>query len=335
MLIFSKSMIKSIKTTTPTRICDLGGWTDTWFSPKGILLNIAVEPGVDVCVTEVQSDNEKIHVQLKNFNTDYVFNLSQNKHPLIDEVIRHFHPYTIKNFSIKIESIIPPGASMGTSASVMIGLINALNEISETPFYGDIPLLAHTIESERLKKQTGIQDHIIAYYGGIQFIEIESYPAYKTSSVSISIKTKEFLQTQLVTIYIGAPHNSSTIHQMVIQKMEHNEKFNSQFLSQLRLCARKGFESLLADDLIGFGETMIENTNIQRKMHPKLVSETCESLIQSLGKLSLGWKVNGAGGDGGSISFLVKAGYLNEFIKLFNENKQNTPAIILFQHILS
>ena len=32
----------------PIRICDLGGWTDTWFAEHGKVFNIGVHPGVEV-----------------------------------------------------------------------------------------------------------------------------------------------------------------------------------------------------------------------------------------------------------------------------------------------
>jgi D-glycero-alpha-D-manno-heptose-7-phosphate kinase len=35
---------------TAQSICDLGGWTDTWFAGSGKVLNIAVFPYVEVLV---------------------------------------------------------------------------------------------------------------------------------------------------------------------------------------------------------------------------------------------------------------------------------------------
>jgi len=39
-----------IEASVPVRICDNGGWTDTWFGGPGRVLNIAVTPGVDVSI---------------------------------------------------------------------------------------------------------------------------------------------------------------------------------------------------------------------------------------------------------------------------------------------
>ncbi|MDT5269056.1 MAG: D-glycero-alpha-D-manno-heptose-7-phosphate kinase [Acidobacteriota bacterium] len=37
-----------INSTAPIRICDNGGWTDTWFARHGKVFNIAVRPHVEV-----------------------------------------------------------------------------------------------------------------------------------------------------------------------------------------------------------------------------------------------------------------------------------------------
>jgi D-glycero-alpha-D-manno-heptose-7-phosphate kinase len=50
---------------------------------------------------------------------------------------------------------------------------------------------------------------------------------------------------------------------------------------------------------------MIANTDAQTDLHPDLVSPTHQAVIDvAKGFDALGWKVNGAGGDGGSVAVL-------------------------------
>ena len=51
---------------------------------------------------------------------------------------------------------------------------------------------------------------------------------------------------------------------------------------------------------------MIENTEAQARLHPDLVSSEAHQVIE-LAHGALGCKVNGAGGDGGSLTLLVGA----------------------------
>ena len=38
--------LTTIRASAPTRICDMGGWTDTWFAEHGTVFSIAIEPRV-------------------------------------------------------------------------------------------------------------------------------------------------------------------------------------------------------------------------------------------------------------------------------------------------
>ena len=50
---------------------------------------------------------------------------------------------------------------------------------------------------------------------------------------------------------------------------------------------------------------MIENTEMQANLHPALISEDHQMVIDIARKQgAVGWKVNGAGGEGGSVTIL-------------------------------
>jgi D-glycero-alpha-D-manno-heptose-7-phosphate kinase len=54
-----------------------------------------------------------------------------------------------------------------------------------------------------------------------------------------------------------------------------------------------------------FGRVMNSNADVQRALHPDLVCEKAEEIIE-IGRTfgAIGSKVNGAGGDGGSVTLL-------------------------------
>ena len=76
----------------------------------------------------------------------------------------------------------------------------------------------------------------------------------------------------------------------------------------MRKAAYDGKNALLNGDLDAFGHCMIANTDAQAGLHPALVSDDAKTVIdlaQNHG--AVGWKVNGAGGEGGSLSILFGA----------------------------
>jgi D-glycero-alpha-D-manno-heptose-7-phosphate kinase len=64
-------------------------------------------------------------------------------------------------------------------------------------------------------------------------------------------------------------------------------------------------DAVLGGDLEGLGRAMSRNTDAQARLHGELVSARAQAVIDlgaSLG--ASGWKLNGAGGEGGSVSIL-------------------------------
>ena len=75
--------------------------------------------------------------------------------------------------------------------------------------------------------------------------------------------------------------------------------------SRLRDAATAARDAVLAQDLGAFGRAMSDNTEAQRSLHPGLVGVDADRVIElAVAHGALGWKVNGAGGDGGSVTIL-------------------------------
>ncbi|MCH8473609.1 MAG: hypothetical protein LAT55_00090 [Opitutales bacterium] len=301
----------------PVRICDLGGWTDTWFAQSGCILNIAVYPCVEVSVKvrkRVENDSHFI-IRAENYGETLHFPRTAKagqdeemfgKYALLRVACEAFSLPEALCFEVSIFSEAPAGASIGTSASVSVAILGALDLFAQSqasPY--QIAQKAHHLESEVLGWQSGVQDQFAAVHGGISFIEVIRYPDAKISPVEISPSLFNELESRLLLVYLGKPHCSSEVHNRVIAKMQSNPGYRKH-LQALAACADKGREALLKGDLEAFGRTMIDNTEIQQSMDADLVGTQARKLI-SLAKDfgACGYKVNGAGGDGGSITLLL------------------------------
>jgi D-glycero-alpha-D-manno-heptose-7-phosphate kinase len=107
-----------------------------------------------------------------------------------------------------------------------------------------------------------------------------------------------------VLIYLGPSHDSSRVHEMVIHGLESAGPDSPQ-LSDLRSTARKSRDAVYCGDFAALGRAMKENTEAQGRLHPALVNEDAQRIIEIAREHgALGWKVNGAGGEGGSLTLL-------------------------------
>jgi D-glycero-alpha-D-manno-heptose-7-phosphate kinase len=310
----SPAPLKIINSVAPIRICDNGGWTDTWFAGHGAIFNIGVSPYAEVQIAVLDADQvqERILINAENYGDRYSFDpkpqVSSEKrvrHPLLEATIEYMQVPKHLAFEATIYSEAPAGASTGTSAAVTVALIGALDALTPGRFTPhEVALAAQRVETELLNQQCGIQDQLCSAYGGINYIEMHHYPQASVSPIHVTNETWWELERRLVLVYLGKSHSSSAVHEMVIQALEEAGPEGPQ-LENLRRTASLSRDALYAGDLEALGGAMIENNQAQQELHPALISQDAENIIQIAREHSaLGWKVNGAGGEGGSLTLL-------------------------------
>ncbi|MFB3893899.1 MAG: GHMP kinase [Phycisphaerae bacterium] len=303
-------LLRIVNSAAPIRICDNGGWTDTWFARHGKVFNIAVYPYAEVQMRVFRSTGRRarITINAENFGQRYSIaepNGYYDKHPLLEAAIDYMSIPSNVEIEVSIFSQAPSGCSTGTSAAVSVALIGALDCLTPgrmTPH--EVAAAAHRIETDLLHQQCGIQDQVASAYGGINFIDMHDYPHYTVSQVRTSEQTLWELESRLALIYIGNAHRSSDVHQMVIASLEEAGP-DAPKLRPLRATAEKSRDALYAGDLDALGRAMIENTDAQGDLHPALIGPGHRRIIEIARKhKAAGWKVNGAGGAGGSVTIL-------------------------------
>jgi D-glycero-alpha-D-manno-heptose-7-phosphate kinase len=297
-----------VTAVAPIRVCDMGGWTDTWISRRGKVFNIAVTPGVEVRVRTLEAGSipHRIVLELANFGDRYGFELGQapGRHPLLEAVIDHIGVPEGLALEIRVASEVPAGSSTGTSAAVAVALIGALDALARPRSPLQVAQAAHRVEVERLGLQSGVQDQLCAAFGGVNFIEIDPYPEATRTGLQVPEPARQELERRLVLLYLGQAHHSSEIHERVIARLV-REGEDSPALGELRACAVMARDAVLVGDLEGLGRAMSRNTDAQRRLHPELVSAQAQAVIDiAASHGASGWKVNGAGGEGGSLSLL-------------------------------
>ena len=168
----------------------------------------------------------------------------------------------------------------------------------------EVAAAAQYIETDMLGQQCGIQDQLCSAYGGINYIEMFQYPHASVSQIQVPNPIWWELERRLVLVYLGKSHVSSKVHEMVIQGLE-NAGPDCKQLADLRTTARKSRDAIYSGDFIAFGQAMNENTEAQSRLHPELINADAARVIEiARAHGALGWKVNGAGGEGGSVTLL-------------------------------
>lgn len=301
----SSDLPRLITSTAPVRVCDNGGWTDTWFARYGKVFNIAVRPHVEVQIEVRRRSGDEPHVLVNAENLGDPGKGEARSEPLIEAAIGRAGVPEELAIRVTVFSEAPVGASTGTSASVTVALLGALDRLTPgrtSPH--EIAYLAHSVETEALGRQSGIQDQLCAAYGGVNYIEIDSYPQARLSRVAAPNEVLWELERRLSLIYLGKSHSSSDVHEKVIRELADRGP-NCKQLEDLRRTAEASRDALAAGDFSALGRAMAENTEAQARLHSEIVGRDAARVIEIARRHgAIGWKVNGAGGEGGSVTIL-------------------------------
>ncbi|MFX0106002.1 MAG: hypothetical protein ACFE75_10990 [Candidatus Hodarchaeota archaeon] len=298
-----------IYSRAPVRICDIGGWTDTWFYPKGAVFNICVDLYSYVRIVptnknkiNIISENLELKAEIKDFrDIRYDGNLD-----LLKAAIKSMN---IKNgMNIYVRTDAPPSCGTGTSASLAVALIAALAHFSNknlTP--EEIASLAHKLEIEELKLESGIQDQYAAALGGINFMEID-YPYASIFPIKLDDNRICELENQLILVYLSS-RSSNEMHKAVIKNYKQGDSTTIKSFEIMKKCAFEMRDAIYSKNLDLIGKIMKRNWNAQKKLHPLMINPIINKIEQLAKKYgAIGFKLNGAGG-GGSATILAGIGF--------------------------
>jgi len=309
----------SVQTRAPTRICDIGGWTDTWFYPKGAVFSFCVDLYSYVKLVENGSKTIKIFAENLKQSAE-ILNLKKIEYNGVLDLLKA----AIKRMNIEhgldifVRADAPPGCGTGTSASVAVTLISALATYKRLNMdQSSIAALAHKLETEELGLESGVQDQYAAAFGGINFMEID-YPKVKLTKIEIDEDRILELENQFILVYFGS-RSSSKMHNAVISNYKNRDEATINSFETMRQCAYEMKTSINSGmDLIG--EIINRNWDAQKSLHPLMTNpivSKAEKIAKSNG--AIGFKCNGAGG-GGSATILAESGYEYQIKKKLIKN---------------
>ena len=198
-------MTSWVRVQAPVRVLDAGGWSDTWFAGHGQVCQLGVGPGTEVEVHlrplgHIGASSVQLH--LPDFEDHYSFSIYRppGRHPMLEAALRRWAPAAAR-LEITVSSPVPTGSGLGTSASVLVALIAALQELDgslQNP--DDLASAAHNVETVDLARQSGVQDQVAAARGGANLIKIAPYPRYEVQPLQLAPATWQALSQRFSTV---------------------------------------------------------------------------------------------------------------------------------------
>jgi len=197
--------------------------------------------------------------------------------------------YIKKGFLMEVDSDIPIGAGLSTSAALSIGFIKSINRVYDLKLSNkEIAELAYLGENNDLNIQCGRLDQYTEAFGGIVFIQTDENPSV------------EYLDVKKLPIVVGdsmEERKASLILNRIKKQIKNKDAAILKAFSVIEKCVYEAKDALLKEDFKRLGELM----NLQQEQEAILKADTkkiVELCNTSKNAGALGAKQMGAGGGG-------------------------------------
>jgi mevalonate kinase len=282
--------VKSIVSIeVPGRICLMGDKVDLLGKPViGMAINLLMK------IRYEENDDNMIEFYSHNTKERTKFKLGDVPPRNIDlsywsVLYERLEKYIKRGFFIEVDSDIPIGAGLSTSAALSIGFIKTINKAYDLKLSNkEIAELAYLGENHDLNIQCGRLDQYTEAYGGVVFIQTDENPSV------------EYLDVDELPIVVGdsmEERKSSSILNRIKKQINEKDPITLEAFSVIENCVFEAKDALLKRDLNKLGKYM----NIQQEQERILKADT-KKIVKlcntSLKAGALGAKQMGAGGGG-------------------------------------
>ncbi len=282
-------MKERISLKIPGRICILGDKVDLLGKPV-----IAMAINLMMKINFVAKKNNRVTFYSHNTKEKIEFNLGESPPKNIDlgywsVLYERLKVKINRGFYIEVDSDIPIGCGLSTSAALSVGFLRALNEAYDlTISNSEIAELAYLGENHDLGIQCGRMDQYSIAYGGVTFIHTDENPRV------------EILDINELPVVVGdsmEERKAVSVLNRVKRQIREKEEKTLEAFKVIEECVYQGREALIKRDFKRLGGLM--NKQQEQEIILKAETEKIHTLCEVSKKVgALGAKQMGAGGGG-------------------------------------
>ena len=220
------------------------------------------------------------------------------------------NPAKTRPFRLSADTTIPMQAGMAGSTAILATIVGCLLthlELRLNPY--ETAELIRKIEYDVLKTVCGFQDHYMAVFGGVNYMDFRQKNSVQPQDANSPFATIEPLERfvdelPLVLAHTGVKHHSGSVHNSLRERWIDREPAVVDGYREVTTLAWAGKKALLSRDWTALAVLMNRNHAIVRDLGGS--GEANETLIAAaLAGGALGAKLAGAGG-GGTILALTR-----------------------------
>lgn len=303
----SVSEAACIEAVAPARIDLAGGTVDIWplylFHDGALTINAGISLYVRVRVAA--SNDGLFHViDLNKGRTCTTTSVHAMKHKrgfkLFGWALHHFLPPA--GVTVSYSTMVPEGAGLAGSSSLLVALCGALNHMTRTQ-YSRVRLLEilRDIETQLIGVPAGLQDYYPALWGGINAIRWD-VGGGRREPVGLPVKD---LEQWLMLVSTKTSRYSGANNWTIVKRHIEGDARIQRGLAKIVAATNMMREALSNRDYLKVGAAMDQEAAYRKQLVSSIMTpgiRRLEATAKSLGVLAS--KVCGAGGGGCVLLFL-------------------------------
>jgi len=209
---------------TPYRVSFAGGGTDLpsfYQKEMGAVLSVGLSQHMYVTV----SPRFKASTRVAYTKTEIADSIDEIEHTIAREALRMTE--LGKHLEITTIGDVPSGTGLGSSSSLAVGLINALNAYKgQITSPQQLAEQACQIEIDILKKPIGKQDQYAASYGSLNYIRFHPDNSVDVEPVPYKPETLSELESRTLLLYTAQQRSADDILLRQSAGTQHHDTFS-------------------------------------------------------------------------------------------------------------
>jgi len=288
-----------IITRSPLRVSFLGGGSDfpSHFRVHGgAVLATAIDRYAYVTVAPLSGRFHGCRYKLAYSKVEVASSLDEIRHPAIREGIRLACPDA--ELEMHYVADLPAGTGLGSSSSFVVALLQALYGFrNRLVAMEQLAREAIQIERVELAEPGGVQDQILAAYGGFNLITFSGENDFEVQRIPLSQGRLHEIEDHCLLLYTGLARNSGEV--LTEQSRRNSDGSNAKSLCSLADLARQGAEHIASDrPILDFGHLLHEGWLIKKRLAPLSLPQIDRIYERALELGATGGKLLGAGRGG-------------------------------------
>jgi D-glycero-alpha-D-manno-heptose-7-phosphate kinase len=288
-----------IITKTPYRLSLFGGGTDynEWFQEHGgLIIGSSFNKYCWITMRKLppffDHKSRVVYSKVENVHSN-----SEIEHHGVQSCLQYLG--IEDGLEIHHDGDLPARSGIGSSSSFTVGFLNALHALQMRMIdKKELAEMAIHVEQNVAKEKVGIQDQILASYGGLQVIEMGPGAGFKVRPLILPPEYKRELESHIMLGFSGMQRFSSDAAAEQVTKIKSG--VNTSQLHEIFGIAREGYSLLQKNaDFSKLGALFDATWKLKRTLTSNMTNDSLDSLYQKALKLgAYGGRIMGAGNGG-------------------------------------